>query len=210
MEQRLKRKGWGRGGWKAEGYPWPHGCSRLPKTPAEGKTPQKREIVGLSVNEWLHKGILVLEPLDRVFLLCLGSICCISSWFCLSELCLSPSLNHSQKFPSPMDPGVGCYCSQSSFPCRQIDAFPDLDWTSHELLQSGLFISFSSQHQFFFWWDILRHPLLFLVFTLHVFMQLLWPFPPGIFFRARTYSSSFPICSQGVSPCWNIPMFRSK
>lgn len=53
VEQRLDRKGWGRGGWKVEGQPWPHEYSRLQKIPAGGKRPQKPEIVGLSVNKWL-------------------------------------------------------------------------------------------------------------------------------------------------------------
>lgn len=53
MEQRLDRKGWGRGDWKTEGQPQPWGHSRLPKTPAEGQTPQKTEIMGLSINKWL-------------------------------------------------------------------------------------------------------------------------------------------------------------
>lgn len=35
-------------------------------------------------------------------------------------------------------------------------------------------------------------------------------FPTWNIFRARSYSPPFPLCSQGVTPCWNIPMFRSK
>lgn len=168
----------------------------------------------LSINDSFHKGILVLEPLDRVFLLYLGSICCISSWFCLSELCLSPSLNHSQEFPSLMDSEVGGYCSRSSFPCRQwIDAFPDLDWTSHELLQSGLFIFFSSQHYFFFFFPLMGYfeaSLTTCGLYTPCFYAVALTFPTWNIFRARSYSPPFPLCSQGVTPCWNIPMFRSK
>lgn len=213
MEQRLHRKGWGRGGWKVEGHLWPHRYSRLPKIPAEGKTPQKTEVVGLSVNKCLfpqrHFGP---GASGRNFPASFG-IHLLHQLLVLSVWALSVSISQSQpEVPISDGPRSGMLLLTEQFSMQTTDwCFPrlglNLPWAPPKWPLHILFIPASI---FFLWLGYFEASLVICGLCTPCFYAVVLTFPTWNFFRPRTYNSPFPLCSQGVTPCWNIPMFRSK
>lgn len=214
MEKRLHRKGWGRGGWKVEGHRRPHGCSRLPKIPGEGKTPQKTEAVGLSVNKWLFPQRHLGPGASGQSFPALFGIHLLHQLLVLSVWALSVSISQSQP-GVPISDGLrsGRLLLTEQFSMQTMDwCFPrlglNLPWTPPKRPLHILFIP-----ALFFFFPLMGYfeaSLTTCGLYTPCFYAVALTFPTWNIFRARSYSPPFPLCSQGVTPCWNIPMFRSK
>lgn len=150
--RRLESRGTSMGTWI---FQTPRNPSRMQKA----KENVGHTAVGPSIKKWLtpqrqlcpgasgHGLQACVQPhFGRLGIHLVHQLLVVSVWALssLSPSCLS-SLIHSQKTSShlPSTQECRCYCSRSRFLCRQIDALSDLKDTSHELLQSDLFIFFS-------------------------------------------------------------------